>query len=139
MTLEQAVSKLKNALRFSGRPSRARKVDLDSCGGEILDSTPMAPPIGFHQQPSMVDIIRDQIHRASLYAEQQGFETEEEADDFDIPDDPLDPSTPYEQHFEPSDEPHPSPDSPPSPGNAPPAPPADGPATPPPAAPKPEA
>lgn len=31
-----------------------------------------------------------------------GYETFEESDDFDIPDDPLDPATPYENEFEPS-------------------------------------
>lgn len=58
--------------------------------GNLLmpDPTPMAPPIGYKKQPSMIDIIRDQIRRAGEEASRAGFETFDEANDFDVDDDP---------------------------------------------------
>lgn len=78
-----------------------RPVYLDDNGHEVLDPTPMAPPIGYKPQPSMVDIIRAQIRSEALAreAEEQGFETFEEADDFDVED--FDPTSPYEEIFDP--------------------------------------
>jgi hypothetical protein len=43
-------------------------------------------------------MIRQEVSRA---AEELGDETFEEADDFDIEDDPVDPRTPYEAVFNP--------------------------------------
>lgn len=90
------------------------KVKFDDMTGEILtkqigtdgreynDPTPMAPPIGYKRAPSMVEIIREQVRHALLAqaAEASGHETFEEADDFDIGDD-YDPSTPWENDFDP--------------------------------------
>lgn len=128
--IEKAVSKLKNALRFSGRSERSRKANLDDTGGEILSSVPMQPPVGFRREPSMFDIMRDMIARERMELENAGFETPEEADDFDVDDD-FDPSSPYEHNFDP-----------PAPSEVPPVaspvasdPPSDGPGTTPPAAP----
>lgn len=60
-----------------------------AAGAEIPDSTPMAPPVGWFKQPSMVDHIREMVRGEHLRmaAEKAGAETFEEADDFDIPDD----------------------------------------------------
>lgn len=79
------------------RPTR-----LNDRGRELLDSTPMAPPVGYKPQPSMVEIIRAQIvsEKLAREAEELGLETFEEADDFDVEDD-YDPSTPYEEMFDP--------------------------------------
>lgn len=76
---------------------------LDQEGREILDTTPIAPPIGFHKEPSMFEYMREMIRSARLAeeAEAAGLETFEEADDFDVADD-FDPSTPYENDFDPS-------------------------------------
>lgn len=64
--------------------------------GELLpDPTPMAPPIGYKPQPSMMQLIRDQVLLASKEAAAAGFETEEEADDFDVGDEP-EITSPYE-------------------------------------------
>lgn len=69
-----------------------------------VSSVPMAPPVGYKKQPSMVDIIREQVrsHHLAVAAEQAGMETFEEADDFDVgdPDDAL-PLSEYEAIFEP--------------------------------------
>ena len=80
-----------------------RPVMLDDYGHELLDPTPMAPPIGYKPQPSMVEIIRAQIRSEQLAkeAEDAGFETFEEADDFEVDDD-YDPSSPYEEMFDPA-------------------------------------
>jgi hypothetical protein len=75
---------------------------LDAKGREVLDPTPMAPPIGYKRQPSMIDHIRSVVRREmSEAAARREMETFEEADDFEIGDD-FDPSSPYEEIFEPA-------------------------------------
>lgn len=71
-------------------------------GREYGDDTPIAPPVGYKRQPTMVEIIRSQVRDALLARDlaAQGVETFEEADDFEIGDD-YDPSTPYENDFDP--------------------------------------
>lgn len=80
-----------------------RPIMLNDHGHEIPDPTPMAPPVGFKPQPSMVEIVRAQIagERLRQEAEAAGLETFEEADDFDVQDD-FDPSSPYEEMFDPA-------------------------------------
>lgn len=75
---------------------------LDSAGREVLDPTPLAPPIGYKKVPSIFDQMRQLIHDEKIKAElhAQGVETFEEADDFDVGDD-YDPTSPYEANFEP--------------------------------------
>lgn len=74
-------------------------------GMEFPDPVPVAPPVGYKKQPSIMDNIRELIARASLEAAAQGFETAEEADDFDVVDefDPIDRGTPWEAHFYPAE------------------------------------
>jgi len=72
-----------------------KKMPLNDQGQLVPDPTPMAPPIGFKPQPSMVEIIRKQVQLASEEAKRQGNESLEEADDFDVGDDP-EISSPYE-------------------------------------------
>jgi len=69
---------------------------------ENLDPTPVAPPVGYKAAPSLSDQIREMVRseRLALEAAQGGFETFEEADDFEVGDD-YDPSTPYEETFDP--------------------------------------
>lgn len=71
----------------------------------VPDPTPIAPPLGYKRQPSMVEHIRNMVKSERLRAEAEsaGAETFEEADDFDVEDDPLEPNTPYEDIFEPLD------------------------------------
>lgn len=70
---------------------------------EHPDPTPMAPPIGYVKQPSMIEVVRSQIeaHNARVAAEE--VETFEEGEDFDVGDD-YDPSSPWEEQFMPSTE-----------------------------------
>lgn len=71
-------------------------------GREYGDDTPMAPPVGYKRQPTMVEIIREAVRNEKLQQDLRaaGHETFEEADDFDIGDD-YDPQTPYENDFDP--------------------------------------
>lgn len=79
-----------------------RHMFLDKRRREKPDPIPMQPPIGYKKQPSLSDQIRDMVRSEHLARQlaAQGVETFDEADDFDIPDDPIDPSTPYEGDFE---------------------------------------
>lgn len=56
-------------------------------GREILNPTPMQPPLNYKAQPSLAEQIRQQV-RAYAATLEMDPETEEEADDFDIEDDP---------------------------------------------------
>lgn len=84
-------------------PLRAK---LDEHGHEIVSNVPMAPPVGYKKEPSVSDRIREMVKSEMLRREVEaaGLETLEEADDFEIPDDPVDPSTPFEAHFDPTPE-----------------------------------
>jgi len=62
----------------------------DENGKEILNPTPKAPPLNYKPQMSIADQIRQQVR--ALRDIDMEPETEEEADDFDIDDDPPIPS-----------------------------------------------
>lgn len=70
---------------------------LDAYGREVLDPTPLAPPVGYQDPPTIEQMIRSFIHNERIQAEiaAQGFETEEEANDFGVPDD-IDPFSEHE-------------------------------------------
>lgn len=76
---------------------------LDKAGREILDSTPMQPPVGYQRTKSLAEQIRDMVRSEALRqaAEAAGAESFEEADDFDVGDD-FDPTSPYEEVFDPT-------------------------------------
>lgn len=75
---------------------------LDVRRREMPSSLPIAPPIGYKKTPSLSDQIREMVRSEKLAAAlaERGMETFEEADDFDIPDDPVDPQSAYEADFE---------------------------------------
>lgn len=77
---------------------------IDAHGRECPNPVPVAPPVGFVKQPSMVEHVRAMVRSELLRREvvAAGVESFEEADDFDIGDDPIDPSTPYEEVFDPT-------------------------------------
>lgn len=72
-------------------------------GEEIPDSRPMALPVGFKRPLPLGQRIRALVQQELLNRElgDKGIETFEEADDFDVPDDPADPCTPFEENFDP--------------------------------------
>lgn len=68
---------------------------------EMPDPTPMAPPVGYKKQESMSEIIRKMVTQSLReHAQQNGLETFQEADDFNIDDDPIEPQSRYEADFE---------------------------------------
>lgn len=72
----------------------------DENGHEVLNPTPVAPPLGYNPAPSLVEQIRQQV-RAFKQLDDQEPETEEEADDFECEDDPL-PTSRWENDMIPS-------------------------------------
>lgn len=89
----------------STTPERVVKkahLKYDEQGREMMDPTPIAPPIGYKKSPSITEQIRAMItsERLRQEVEAQGYETFEESDDFDMAEDP-DPKSPYEEQFEP--------------------------------------
>lgn len=67
---------------------------------EILNPTPIAPPLGYKPTLSLVEQIRQQV-RLSKMMDDNEPETEEEADDFDIVEDPQ-PESRWENDMIPS-------------------------------------
>lgn len=68
---------------------------FNEAGHEILNPTPMQPPLGYVRQPSLAEQIREQV-AALRRIEDNEPESEDEADDFDIDDDPPDPQSRWE-------------------------------------------
>lgn len=71
---------------------------------EVPDPRPIAPPVGYQRQVPLHEQIRAMVRSERLRQEVEaaGFETVEEADDFDVGDD-FEPSAPYEIDFDPGD------------------------------------
>ncbi|UDN67565.1 hypothetical protein [robinz microvirus RP_45] len=67
---------------------------------EILNPTPMQPPLGYKAAPSLVEQIRQQV-RQFKHLDDNEPETEEDADDFEIDDDPQ-PESRWENDMIPS-------------------------------------
>lgn len=66
-------------------------------GEEILDPTPMQPPLGYKKSPSLHEQITQAVRLAKLQLLENASleETEEEADDFEVGED-FEPLSPYE-------------------------------------------
>lgn len=74
---------------------------LDEYGHEIPDPKPVAIPAGFKRPETLAEQVQRLVRTSiSRQAAEQGFETFEESEDFDV-DDEFDPSTPYETFFDP--------------------------------------
>lgn len=78
------------------------KEHYDENGEELVDNTPIEPPIGFVEQPPLHELIRQMVRneqiRQAINSEAESFE---EADDFDVGDDDPFPNSPYEEIFDP--------------------------------------
>lgn len=76
---------------------------LNGLGQELPDPRPMRPPIGFQAQPPLHELIRQMVRSEVLAREAQENDlgTFDEEDDFDVEDDDYDPSSPWEENFEP--------------------------------------
>lgn len=75
----------------------------DEHGREILDPTPMQPPLGYKKTPTLSEQIAQQVRRMKLELLQDDSvqETDEEADDFEVGDD-FEPLSPHENDHMPS-------------------------------------
>lgn len=80
---------------------RAQRSVLTADGKENPDSVPLAPTIkggrALSIRENVLNIVRSEQFRKAM--EEQGQETFEDADDFDVDDD-YDPTSPYEEFFE---------------------------------------
>lgn len=76
-------------------PGLGQAVLLDD-GREVLNPVPMEPPVGFKEEPSMMQMMEAMIkrHLAGLNGEDE-LDSVEDAIDFDVPDD-VDPTSPYD-------------------------------------------
>lgn len=76
---------------------------LDKDGIEIPDPTPMALPAGFKVPETMEQMMRRLLRSPEFrkHVDDADVDTFEEAEDFDIGDDMFDPSSPYEEVFDP--------------------------------------
>lgn len=73
---------------------------FDANGHEILNPTPMQPPLGYKPQLSLAEQIRLQVRQLKALDDMEP-ESEEEADDFEIDDDPQ-PQSRWENDMIPS-------------------------------------
>lgn len=74
---------------------------FNSRGHEILDPTPVEMPLQWSRPPTLQEQIKAFVRRElSEQAAAAGAETFDEADDFDIEDDPIDPSSPWELNYD---------------------------------------
>lgn len=81
---------------------------LNDKGHEILDNTPVAIPVGWKRPESLQEQMRRMIRtELSQAAANEGFETFEESEDFDVEDDAPDPQSQWEIQYEPN-EPNPA-------------------------------
>lgn len=68
-----------------------------------VDPTPMAPPIGYQPRESIFELVKRQVEFQLSEQARADQETFEEADDFEIPDEPWEaPKSPYENDMDPS-------------------------------------
>lgn len=104
------IKKVKDSIfRRPGRMTREEYMKkllskgLHQDGTPVLDPTPLAPPIGYKKQPSMVELVRDMVRSNALSeaAIRSGLESFEEAEDFDIGDDLELMRSPWENEFDP--------------------------------------
>lgn len=67
-------------------------------GEELPDDTPLALPFGFTRPPTLDELVARLVIDPRIQAElaASGIETEEEANDFDVPDEIPDPTSPYQ-------------------------------------------
>lgn len=77
-------------------PLDGKSVMLDD-GRELPNPIPIAPPIGFRAEPSIIDLINQQIaNRAILLAGELEVDSPEDMEDFDLDDEPPEPRSVYE-------------------------------------------
>lgn len=85
-------------------PRRGKSVlTKDGAEDHTQSGGPLASALNILQRDNLGDRVRELIRseRLAIAAREEGYETFEEADDFNVPDDDtFDPATPYEEVFE---------------------------------------
>lgn len=76
------------------------RAKFNAKGEELMDSTPVASTLRFKPKSEYQRIREIIMHELSTKAAEAELETFEEANDFDVGDD-FDPTTPYEEQFDP--------------------------------------
>lgn len=78
------------------------RAQLDDKGREIVSKVKFAAAVRMDHGDSLGERVREMIRSEKLRQEalEAGYETFDEADDFDVDDDTMDPTTPYEEVFE---------------------------------------
>lgn len=89
---EEVFAGMKNS-GWSDSPKDGAAVLLED-GREVLNPLPLAPPIGYVQAPTMMQIMEQMLRTKAILADEE-VDTPEEADDFDIADE-FDPRSVYE-------------------------------------------
>lgn len=85
---------------------------FDDRGRELPDDTPIAVPLHWKRPPTLREMIQQHIRtEMSLTAGAEGMETFEEADDFEVDEDP-DPLSQYELREMAEERPKPPPEAP---------------------------
>jgi hypothetical protein len=73
---------------------------INKQGKEVIDTTPVELPLNWKRPVSLSERIRSAARQEiSRLADEKGYETFEEADDFDVDDD-FDPRSPWEMDFD---------------------------------------
>lgn len=68
----------------------------DNFGREVVNPLPLAPPVGYRPEPTVMEMIEQQLaYRLQQLAGEDVIETQEDADDFDM-DEEWDPTSLYE-------------------------------------------
>lgn len=99
----EVLNRFKPRISLEAWKEKQRAAGFNDAGEFIPDSVPMAPPVGYKEQPSMVEVIRKMVRDEALQREldELGVETFEEADDFEIGDDGEDLKSGHENDFDP--------------------------------------
>lgn len=102
-TIKNVVRRRPVQLSMEDYIAKLRAKGLNQDGTPILNPVPIAPPIGYKKHPSMVEVVRDMIRSEKLAqaARDAGHETFEEAEDFDVGDDPDQLRSPFENEHDP--------------------------------------
>lgn len=119
-----AVLRQKPRITLEAYTEKSMSRGLTADGSEEIPSDEIiAPPLGYKKQPSMVEHIRNMVRSEQLRvaAEKAGAETFEEADDFEVDDDPapIGSAEMFEREFEPPIVPDPAKPLPAAPAPAP--------------------
>lgn len=101
--ITEVFNRVRHRITTAGYKKKMRDAGYNDAGEFIPDGTPMAPPVGYKPQPSMVEVIRDMVRNERLQADLDaaGLETFEEADDFEVGDDGEDLKSGFENDFDP--------------------------------------